>query len=35
MIGLRIWELLILILVVAGIIRWLHPELLTKVGYSG
>ncbi len=35
MFGLRIWELLILILVVAGIIRWLHPELLTKAGYTG
>lgn len=35
MFGLGIWELLILIMVAGGFIRWLHPELLTKAGYSG
>jgi hypothetical protein len=35
MIGLRNWELLFLIFVVAGFVRWLHPELSTKAGYSG
>ncbi len=33
--GLRNWEHLILILVVAGFVCWLHPELLTTAGYSG
>lgn len=35
MFGLGIFEILLLVFVIGGFVIWLHPELLTRSGYSG